>query len=41
MRQILRSVLAVGCGCRSPDTGAVKVQMREESQTIAQTVVVR
>lgn len=37
MKQILRSVLAVGCGCRSPDTGAVKAQMQERSRTIALT----
>lgn len=34
MKQILRSVLTVGCGCRLQDTGVLKARMREASQTI-------
>lgn len=41
MRQTLRSVPAVECGCRLPDTGVVKVRMRERSLTTAHTAVER
>ena len=41
MRQTLRNVPAVECGCRLRDTGVVRGRMQEKSQTTAHTAAGR